>query len=261
VKPSDASELEGNHLDRAQAPHTQHYVDGSNLWSETAYPMGTDNPNCKDWYVYDRYLSLAPPVGTTLYSTYQTSHAWATGDTINAWMATIPTSLGYSTSSLVDHNSAVARTGSKAGKCSGRYVFQWDNHDKTGYDNFLAKSYYVAAYIPTNLIPAANNTACNARNVTDVPHAWVDLYVCESAKGTNIGSFTAWCGAGSKNWRKAGSGSGQGYYNSAYKRCDATAGVSYTTPSNKVAVSFNMVIKTGVGHGVAPAMISISRGR
>jgi hypothetical protein len=27
----------------------------------------------------------------------------------------------------------------------------------------------------------------------------------------------------------------------------------------KAAVSFNMVVKTGVGHGVAPATISISR--
>ncbi|HEX6277234.1 MAG TPA: hypothetical protein VFZ53_29535 [Polyangiaceae bacterium] len=258
LKPSDGAELEASDIGTAQARHTQHYVDQTNLWSEPGYPMGTDNPNCKNWWVYDRYLSLAPKVGTTTYTTYQTSHSWAKGATIDMWMGMIPTNLGYNTSSLIDHNSVVARS---SGKCSGRYVFQWDNHDASGYSNFLANTYFVAAYIPTNLIPAATNTACNARAGTDIPYAWVDLYVCESPKGQNIGSFSAWCGTGSTNWRKISSatGYGAGYYNSYYKRCDATAGVYYTTPANKAAVSFNMVIKTGVGHGVAPATISISR--
>jgi hypothetical protein len=258
VKPSDGAELEGSNIGTAQALHTQHYVDGTNLWSETAYPMGTDNPNCKDWYVYDRYLSRAPAVGTTTYTTYQTGHSWAQGATINMWMGTIPTSLGYNTSALIDHNSVVARS---SGRCSGRYVFQWDNHDASGYNNFLANAYFVVAYIPTNLIPSANSTACNARAATDIPHAWVDLYVCESPRGQNIGSFRSWCGAGSANWRKVSSstGYGTGYYNSYWKRCDVTAAVYYSAPANKAAVSFNMVVKTGVGHGVAPATISISR--
>jgi hypothetical protein len=256
VKPSDGAELEGSNVGTAQALHTQHYIDGTNLWSETAYPMGTDNPNCKNWWVYDRYLSIAPKVGTTTFTTYESGHSWAQGAAIDQWMSTIPTALGYSKSALIDHNSVVART---SGRCSGRYVFQWDNHDAHGYNNFLSNAYWVSTWIPTNLIPSANSTACNSRNVTDVPHAWVDLYVCESPKGQNIGSFSAWCGTGSKNWRKAGSASGVGYYNSYWKRCDVTAGVYYSAPANKAAVSFNMVVKTGVGHGVAPATISIGR--
>jgi hypothetical protein len=35
--------------------------------------------------------------------------------------------------------------------------------------------------------------------------------------------------------------------------------VYYAPPAGKVAVSFNMVLKAGVGHGVAPADIGVYR--
>ena len=259
VKPADASELERSNIGIARAPHTQHYVDGTNLWLETQYPMGTDNPNCKDWWVYDRWLSLAPPIGMSEYSTYDTWHPWATGSTIDSWLATIPPSLGYNTSALTDHNAVVARG---SGRCSGRYVFQWDNHDTWGHNNFMASSYFVGAYVPTELIPSATSTACDARSVVDIPHAWVDLYVCEAPIGTDIYSFGSWCGANSGNWRKVENslyGYGTGYYNSYWHRCDVTAAAFYEPPYGSAAVSFNMVIKTGVGHGVAPARIWVYR--
>lgn len=260
IKPGDASELEDSNVSMGKEAHTQHYVDGTNQWGETAYPMGTDNPNCKDWWVYDRYLSVAPAVGVTGYSTLDTWHNFATGTYIDQMLASIPTSLGYNTALLKDHNSEVARTGSKAGKCSGRYVFQWDNHDSSGTNNFPSNAYGVTAYIPPELIPGSTSTACNARDATNIAHAWVDLYVCEAPTGSDIGSFSSWCGVGSGHWRKAGSAYGDGYYNSYWKRCDtATAFLYYSPPSGKSAVSFNAVVKAGVGHAVAPAHLDIFR--
>jgi hypothetical protein len=257
VKPGDAAELEGNNVGTAQVPHTQHYVDSTNLWNETAYPMGTDNPNCKSWWVYDRFLGFAPPDGSKrTYSTAATNHAWARGTDINRWMNTIPPQLGYDIAALIDHNSVVARA---SGKCSGRYIFQWNNHESSGYNNFLTDSYNVVAYIPPHLIPSETSAACNERDATSVPHIRLDLYACEAPAGTNIGSFTGWCGSNSSNWRKARSDSAQGWYNSYWKRCDVTAGVRYDRPAGKVAVSFNVVVKAGIGHGVAPALLEVTR--
>jgi hypothetical protein len=241
----------------AQALHTQHYVDSTNLWNETAYPMGTNNPGCQSYWVYDRYLDFAPADNSTVeYSTYQTNHSWLRGDAANRWLGAIPTRLGYNTASLLDHNTVVGRS---TGRCTGRYVFQWTNHTSAGYSNFLSDPYWVAAWIPPNLIPSADSTACKERDVASVPHIFIDLYACEAPAGTNIGSFTAWCGLNSGKWRKAGSSSGLGYYNSFWERCDVTAGLYYAPPTGKVGVALNMVIKAGIGHGVAPAVISISR--
>jgi hypothetical protein len=259
LKPEDASELEGSNLGTAQAAHTQHYVDGTNQWQETNYPMGTDNPNCKDWWVYDRYLSRAPAVGDTIYTTYQSGHAFATGAYVDQMLAAIPTSLGYDVNALRDHNTEVARGGTKSGKCTGRYVFQWDNHTSGNTNDFLSNSYYLYTYIPTNLIPGQTSTACNSRDANNIPYSWIDLYVCEGPAGGDVGSISGYCAVNSGHWRKAGGSSATGYYNSFYHRCDVTSLVIYNAPAGKAAVSFNMVVKTGIGHAVAPATIDIYR--
>ena len=265
VKPEDGSELAAD-LGTVQDAHAQHYVDSSNLWGETAYPMGTTNPNCMDWSVYDRYLAYAPPKGVwSYYSTYHTSHPYAGKDTnhptsldIREWLESIPPSLGWSSALLIFQNSVVDRTGlPKAGKCTGRYVFQWDNHDAPGYTNFLGNQYWVQARIPQNVMPDAPQTACSQTAHNSVPSAWVDLYVCEAPLTFHIGSLSSWCAVGSGNWRRFGGSGSASSYSSG--KCTVVSSYYYTPPPYTAAVSFNLVVKTGVGHGVAPAEIAIYR--
>jgi hypothetical protein len=268
IKPADGADLAA-HLGTAQAAHAQHYADWSNLWGETAYPMGTDNPNCMDWWVYDRYLWLAPPVGVwSYYSTYETWHPYVGSNPqgtptqeIQNLLNTIPPELGWNTADLMHKNSVVDRTGwSKAGRCTGRYVFQWDNHDEYGTNNFPWNQYWVWAQIPQGLVPGSTNAACSASGATSVPSAWVDLYVCEAPPDTDIGSISSWCGVGSGNWRRfGGAGAAGGTYYPLESKCVVGAMYYYTPPWDKIAVSFNLVVKTGVGHGVAPADIHIYR--
>ena len=257
VKPEDGSERAGSQIGTAQQPHALHYTDGTNLWQELNYPMGRDNPNCKDWYMYDRWRSNRSPVGWSNFSTFDTAHNWAQGATINQWMATIPNALGYHDgfrSILVDHNSVVARA---SGKCSGRYVFQMDNHGG-GYD-FGANAYWFQATLPYWTMPR-NRAACIAGDATSIPAIMVDLYVCEAPSAAAVGgSIGSWCAAGSGHWRMVGGAISSGLWNSASTRCDVGTGVYYAAPAGKVAVSFNMVLKAGVGHGVAPADIQIYR--
>lgn len=254
VKPSDASQLV---VQRTQQAHALHYTDHTNLWGEPAFPMGTDNPNCKDWWIYDRYMSTAPAMGWSNFDTYQTKHPWARGSEVDAWMATLPGHYSPAYRSLlIEHNTAVARPG---GKCSGRYVFQWDNRaDSSRTDAFLPSSYFVLANVPSWLI-YGTEAACHARGPSDVPAAMVDLYVCEAPTGTNVGSLSGWCGLNSGHWRKVGSASHLGQWYPTTSTCNAAAGVTYRPPAGKVAVSFNMVLKTGIGHAVAPAQIQIRR--
>ena len=265
VKPEDGSELAAD-LGTAQEAHSQHYVDSSNLWGETAYPMGTTNPNCMDWMVYDRYLRYAPPKGVwSYYTTYQTSHPYAGKDPnsptsldIHNLLDAIPASLGWNWASLIDHNSVVDRTGLlKAGKCTGRYVFQWDNHDAPGYKNFLGNEYWVRARIPQKIMPRDAQTACAQTGPASVPTAWVDLYVCEAPLTVDVGTVGSWCAVGSGRWRRFGGSGSVASYSSG--RCDVAATYFYTPPPYTAAVAFNLVVKTGVGHGVAPAEIAIYR--
>jgi len=256
VKPEDGAELAGASLGSAEQAHALHYTDGTNQWAETSYPMGTDNPNCKDWWVYDRYLWSRPAIGTTKFTTYETYHAWAQGTYVDTMMAAIPNSLGYSDvwkQILIDHNSVVARTN---GKCSGRYVFQWDNHTSGG--PFEATQYWVSVNIPGYLI-APNKAACTSTKGESVPSALIDLYVCEAPNSGSVTSISSWCSNTSGHWRKVGSSSTAGYWTESLKSCSAATGVFYPTPSGKVAVSFNAVVKTGIGHGVAPAEIYVIR--
>jgi hypothetical protein len=256
VKPEDGSELAGSEIGSVQQGHALHYTDGTNLWQEVNYPMGTDNPNCKDWYMYDRWVSRRPAVGWTKASTWDTEHPWAQGPAIDAWMATLPAALGYDAGYrliLIGHNSVVARA---SGKCSGRYVYQLDNH--TNYD-FGANSYWFSANLPNGYIPR-NKAACDAREAISVPAIFVDLYVCEAPNAAAVnGSIGTYCSKTGGRWRKAGSASGYGWWNSAASRCDTGTGVYYAPPAGKVAVSFNMVLKGGIGHGVSPAEIQIYR--
>jgi hypothetical protein len=254
LKPEDGSELAGANLGSAEQPHALHYTDGTNQWLETTYPMGADNPNCKDWWIYDRYISSRPAIGTSSFSTYQTSHPWAQGAYINQMRATIPDALGYSSvwkSILIDHNAVVARP---SGKCSGRYVFQWDNRTNGG--PFEKTAYWVSANIPSYLIPA-NKPACTATAGESVPAVMVDLYVCEAPSSGAVGSIGTYCNKSNGHWRKVGSASAGGWWTGS--SCSAGAGVYYPAPTDRVAVSFNMVIKAGVGHGVAPAEIYVLR--
>lgn len=255
-KPEDGSELAGANLGSAEQPHALHYTDGTNQWMETAYPMGTDNPNCKDWWIYDRYVSSRPAIGTTKFTTYETSHPWAQGASINQMMAAIPEGLGYSSvwkSILVDHNAVVART---SGKCSGRYVFQWDNRTNGG--PFEKTGYWASANIPSYLIPA-NKAACTATAGESVPAVMVDLYVCEAPNSAAVGSIGTYCNKSNGHWRKVGSSRAMGWWEEGPKRCSVGTGVYYPTPTDRVAVSFNMVVKAGIGHGVAPAEMYILR--
>jgi hypothetical protein len=256
VKPEDGSELAGTELGSTQQPHALHYTDGTNQWLEQTYPMGKDNPNCKDWWVYDRYRSYAPNVKTwSNFSTYETSHPWAQGAYVNEMYSKLPDSLGYSSvwkTILIDHNSVVARS---SGKCSGRYVFQLDNQSS---GVFTASAYWFAATLPDYLI-AANATACKSLAGESVPAAMVDLYVCEAPRSSDVTSISTWCSSTSGHWRMVGSSLTTGYWNSSSKRCEVGTGVYYPQPSGKVAVSFNMAVKTGIGHGPAPANIQVYR--
>jgi hypothetical protein len=255
VKPEDGSALEGSELGSTQQPHTLHYTDATNQWLETSYPMGADNPNCKDWWVYDRYLSSRPAVGSTSYSTYQTSHKYAQGTYVNQMMASIPWGSNYDVwkQILVDHNSVVARSN---GRCSGRYVFQWDN--RTGSGPFERTFYWVSANIPSYLLPP-NETWCKSQAADLVPATLIDLYVFEAPNNSSVTSVSSWCSKTAGNWRKYGSSIGTGYWTASTKTCYAGTGIYYQPPSNKVAVSFNMVVKAGIGHGVAPAEIYVVR--
>jgi hypothetical protein len=256
VKPEDGSELAGANLGSTAEPHALHYTDATNLWLEPGYPMGQDNPNCKDWWIYDRYLSSRPAIGTTKFTTYESRHPWARGDQINQMMAAIPDALGYSApwkSLLVDYNSVVARAN---GRCSGRYVFQWDN--RTSYGPFEKTGYWASANIPSYLIPA-NKAACTTTAGESVPAVMVDLYACEAPNSGAVGALSTWCARDSGHWRKVGSASATGWWSEYTKKCSVGTGVYYPAPTDRVAVSFNMVIKAGVGHGVAPAEIYIVR--
>jgi hypothetical protein len=257
VKPEDASEFAGNQFGSAQQAHELHYTDpGTNLWQEPSYPMGSDNPNCKDWYMYDRWVPTRPPIGWSYYSTFDTNHAWAQGEVVNAMLQGIPSSLGYTNwhrSVLLDHNSVVARA---SGRCSGRYVFQVDNH--ANYD-FGPNAYWFQASMPHWVMPA-NKPACDARGKESVPHVLIDLYACEAWDRRSVaGSIATFCSSARGNWRKVGTSWGYGWWNAGAQRCDTATGIYYTPPSGKFAVSFNMVLKTGVGHGPAPANIEIYR--
>ena len=88
----------------------------------------------------------------------------------------------------------------------------------------------------------------------------VDLYACEAYDRRSVaGSVATFCSKTRGNWRKVGSQTGYGWWNAATQRCDTSGGVYYTAPNGKIAVSFNMVLKAGVGHGVAPANIELYR--
>jgi hypothetical protein len=254
VKPEDGSEFVGNQFGSAQQAHALHYTDWSNAWEDTNYPMGTDNPYCKDWYMYDRWLQNRPPLRWSKYSTWETEHNWARGDVINAWMNTLPASYGDGYKHiLVDHNTVVARPNQRG--CSGRYVFQMDNH--TNYD-FAANRYWFQATLPYWLMPRTK-LACDARQPTDVPSILVDVYACEAWDARSVaGSISTYC-ARRSNWRKVGSAQGWGWWNSSSQQCEIATGVYYEPPSGKFGISFNMVIKAGIGHGVAPADIQIYR--
>lgn len=262
VKPEDGSALEGAALGSTQQPHTLHYTDATNQWLETAYPMGADNPNCKDWWVYDRWLSNRPAQGViSSYSTYQTNHPFAQGAYVNQMMASIPWGPTYDIwkQILIDHNSEVARS---SGKCSGRYVFQWDNHtwnSSTGsYGPYERTFYWVSANIPSYLLPA-NETWCKSTAADLVPATLIDLYVCEAPNSGSVTSLSSWCSKTAGHWRKYASSIGTGSWTASTKTCNAGTGIYYQPPSNKVAVSFNMVVKAGIGHGVAPAEIYVIR--
>ena len=86
-----------------------------------------------------------------------------------------------------------------------------------------------------------------------------NLYVCEAPSSSSVTSISTWCSRTSGHWSKVGSSYGTGYWTSSLKSCFAGTGVYYPTPVGKVAVSFNMVIKAGIGHGVAPAEIFVVR--
>ena len=260
LKPRDGSELAGADLGTSRQSHALHYTDSTNQWMETAYPMGADNPNCKDWLVYDQYWNSMPPVGTTKFTTFDTVHPWAKGTYVESMMAAIPDSLGYSSvwkKILIDHNSVTARV---SGQCSGRYVFQFDNRDFFASGPFEATAYWMSANIPTNLIPA-NQAACETKEAVSVPATMLDLYVCEASNTATVKEVNIWCGKGSGHWRKVGSASANGSWNATTKQCFAGAGVYYPNPKaeGKVAVSFNVVVKAGIGHGVAPADIYVLR--
>jgi hypothetical protein len=259
MKPRDGSELAGARVGSVSQAHALHYTDSSNQWLETGYPMGTDNPNCKDWWVYDQYWNSRPPIGTTKFSTFEVNHPWAKGPYVESMQAAIPDFLGYSSAwktILIDHNSVTARV---SGQCSGRYVFQFDNRDFFASGPFGANSYWISANIPPNLIPA-NPAACTSKEAVSVPAVMVDLYVCEAPNSASVGAVNLWCKKSSGHWHKVGSAAvSGGSWNAAYKRCDVSAGVYYPRPSGKVAVAFNVVVKAGIGHGVAPADINVVR--
>jgi hypothetical protein len=261
AKPEDGSELAGSQFASAEQAHALHYTDGTNLWQETGYKMGTDNPNCKDWWVYDRYVPSRPPVNTlTYFSTFETSHPWATGEHVNNMLAALPNDLGYTAfhrSVLLDHNSVVARL---SGKCSGRYVFQMDNRTKLDVYDFGPNAYMFAARLPDWVVPLSETT-CKARAPESVPAIMIDLYVCEAWDRRSVaGSIGTFCNNTRGNWRKVESASGWGQWNTASKRCETATVTSYQPPANgKIAVSFNMVVKAGVGHAPAPAFIDVLR--
>jgi hypothetical protein len=270
VKPQDGAELAAN-VRTAREAHTQHYTDASNLFGETTYPMNMANPNCMDWWVYDYYLPLAPQKGVwSYYSTYDTSHYFASSNPwsppsvatkVQTYLEAIPPLLGWNIVALKDHNSEVDRTNLwKAGKCTGRYVFQWDNHDAYGTNNFLANQYWISVNIPQHLVPGSTDAACKATADNSVPSAWVDIYVCEAPLTIDVGNISDWCGVGSGHWRwHGGAGGASGTYSPAQRKCVVTSTYPFSPLPYTAVVSFNVVVKTGVGHGVAPADISIFR--
>jgi hypothetical protein len=89
----------------------------------------------------------------------------------------------------------------------------------------------------------------------------MDMYVCEAPKSSDVGSISNWCSRSTTNnhWRKVGSFTTGGYWTESTKTCFSGGGVYYQAPRDRVAVSFNVVIKTGIGHGVAPAEIYVVR--
>jgi hypothetical protein len=187
---------------------------------------------------------------------------------VQSQMDAIPGEYYYNKNALVDHNTIVFRetyAGSGRGRCSGRYVFQWANHDDiTRHNNYFRTTYTVRAKIPSNLIPTMPPSApgaCTATAGQAVPHVLVDLYVCEAPLGATIDP-SIWCGRGSGEWRLIASGSRQGGYIGAFNRCEVFADatyVEYMTPPDRAPVIFNAVVKAGIGHGVAPAEIQIYR--
>lgn len=259
VKPEDGSESLDAEIGTSQQAHALHYTDGTNLWKETepAYPMGTDNPNCKDWNVYDRYLSNRPPLGTTKYTTIGRSYNAYDGPEIDAMMNLLPSQLGYTTAiknALKTDHTVVARS---SGNCTGRYVFQFNNRTNGG--PFERTSYWVSANIPDGMYPQ-NKEACKSKAAESVPHMLMDMYVCEAKKSSDVTpSVSSYCSKANKKWRKVGSYSGTGIWSDYLKECFEGGGVYYQAPADRVAVSFNVVIKTGVGHGVAPADIYVLR--
>lgn len=258
IKPSDQSELGGAPIAAGQQGHELHYTDWSNLWSDTAYPIAGANPHpdCMNWMAYDRYLPTPPAAGTWgQYSTSQTSHNWARGPQIDAWMATIPNDLGYNKVGLVDHNTAVGYRTFSTG-CTGRYIFQWDNRTYGPAGTFGANSYYVAANIPDALTPKTK-AACEATMGTNVPSAQIELYVCEAPKSSDVVDVRSYCAKNSGKWRRVVVGSVRGNWSA--NSCGVAAGAYYAKPVGKVAVSFNAVLKTGIGHGPAPADIWLYR--
>jgi hypothetical protein len=255
VKPSDGAELGGPDLVSNQQAHELHYTDQTNQWGETNYPIGGYNPNpgCMNWRIYDRYLSSRPAAGSFFkYSTAETSHNWARGPIIDTWMATIPYELGYNKAGLLDHNTVVASRYTPG--CTGRYVFQWDN--RTNFGPFGADSYYVSANIPERLAPKTK-AACEAREGHTVPSLQIELYVCEAPKSSDVTSIDAYCARSTGHWRRVGSNKLTGTWSA--NSCGVGGGVTYPKPVGKVAVSFNAVIKAGIGHAPAPADIWLVR--
>ena len=256
VKPSDGAELGGADVASNQQAHELHYTDQSNLWNETNYPIAGayPNPACMDWWSYDKWLSNRPAAGTFVkYSTSETNHNWARGATIDQFMATIPNELGYNKAALVDHSTVVASRSSAPG-CTGRYVFQWDN--RTNYGPFGADSYYVSANIPEALSPKTK-AACELRAAHNVPSLQIELYVCEAPQSSDVSSIGSYCSRSSGHWRRVGVNKTVGYWSA--NSCGVGIGVYYPKPVGKVAVTFNAVIKAGIGHGVAPADIWLYR--
>jgi hypothetical protein len=254
VKPSDGAELGGVDIASHQQAHDLHYTDGTNLWSETNYPIaGTyPNPACMDWWSYDKYLSSRPAPGTWAnHSTTETAHNFAQGTTIDTWMGTIPNELGYDKAKLVYRSTVVASRSSAPG-CTGRYVFQWDN--RTNYGPFGANSYYVSANIPAALSPKTK-AACEATAGHLVPSAQMELYVCEAPRSEDVTNIGTYCSRTGGKWRRVIANKATVYWTASLNSCGVSVSAYYPKPVGKVAVSFNAVIKAGIGHGPAPADI------
>jgi len=259
LKPEDASERVGADIGSSQQAHALHYTDATNQWNEPNFPMGTLNPNCMDWDVYDRYLSARPKIGFSSYSTLDTNHPYAQGDYVNLMLATLPAGLGYTDAlkqQFIFRNSESARA---SGKCSGRYIFAFDN--RTNFGPFGANSYMMGASLPSFVSPP-NKVACLTQLDDRVAAVLVDLYVCEapataSADVTRVGPGV-WCSRQARHWRLAASKAKKGGTWSG-SACSVSANVSYTPPAGQITVAVNLVVKAGIGHAVAPANIGFTR--